>query len=155
VVFVGLCLGAATFLSTEQGIAAFIAFAIVCAIGALRAVGRRQRVGDAGATIGLGFATFLFLVFVVAGRGTLGVLRYNFRSVPMDQYWYFGAPPSVFISSWSALPGMLWHAWPVGLAIVLGVVLLVIRLRAVARATDDDSARQAGALALLSTYGIV
>ena len=152
---IGACLGAALCLSTEQGMAAFLAFGIVTVASLIRPTERASRVGDAAATLAMGIASFLLLVFLVAGQGTAGVLRYNLRSVPMDQFWYFGAPPSVFISSWSALPGMLWHAWPVGLAIVLGVAAVASRLRAVARAPGDVDARRADALALLAAYGLV
>lgn len=155
VIVIGACLGAAMFLSTEQGMAAFLAVGIVAAATLIRPADRARRLGDAAATLAIGIASFLFFVFVVAGRGTAGVLRYNFRSVPMDQFWYFGAPPNVFISSWSALPGMLWHAWPVGLAIGLGVAAVAFRLRAVAGAADDNDARRADALALLAVYGLV
>jgi len=155
VVAIGVSLGAATFLSTEQGIAAFLAFGLVIAATLIRKSDRVARAVDGAATLAIGIASFLLLVFVVAGRGTADVLRYNFRAVPMDQFWYFGAPPSVFVSSWSALPGMLVRAWPVGLAIVLGLVSVAVRLRAVAAPLEEDATRRADALALLAVYGLV
>jgi hypothetical protein len=155
IIAIGGCLGAAMFLSTEQGMAAFLAFGVVAAASMIRPTDRLGRAVDGVTTLAIGVTAFLVLVVVVAGRGTAGVLRYNFRSVPMDQFWYFGAPPSVFISSWSALPGMLWRAWPIGLAIVLGVVAVVVRLRAVAGATEDVATRRADALALLAVYGLI
>ncbi len=91
----------------------------------------------------------------MAGRGALGVLRYNFRAVPLDQYWYFGAPPNVFISSWSRLPGLLVHVWPVGLAVVLITVAVGVCLNRVARARDARAAHRADALALFAVYGLV
>ena len=148
------CVGAALFLSTEQGIAAVLAFCVVSAC-AHEAGRRARRFADAAGTAAIGVATFLVLVFLVAGRGTFAVLRYNFRAVPLDQYWYFGAPPNVFISSWSRLPAMLVHVWPVGLAMVLIAVAVGVCLHRVARAPDAEAARRSDALALFAVYGLV
>jgi len=154
-VLTGLGLGLAVFLSTEQGIAAVLAFCVVSALALTRPGDRARRFADAAATVAIGVATFLLLVFLVAGRGTRGVLNYNFRAVPMDQYWYFGGPPNVFISSWTRLPGMLVHVWPVGLAVTLIVVAVVICLTRVARVQETEAAHRADALALFAVYGLV
>jgi hypothetical protein len=151
----GLCLGLALFLSTEQGIAAVLAFCVVSAVALFRPVDRPRRFVAAASTVLLGVATFLLLVFLVAGRGTLGVLNYNFRAVPMDQYWYFGGPPNVFISSWARLPGMLIHVWPVGVALALIIVAAVVCLTRVARGRDAETVRRLDALALFAVYGLV
>ena len=151
----GFCLGVALFLSTEQGIAAILAYCIVSAVALFRPVDRARRVVEAANTVLLGVATFLLLVFLVAGRGISGVLSYNFRAVPMDQYWYFGAPPNVFISSWARLPGMLVHVWPVGAAIVLIAVAVGVCLTRVARSRDVETMRRNDALALFAVYGLV
>jgi hypothetical protein len=150
-----VCLGLALFLSTEQGIAAVLAFCVVSALALTRPGARARRFADAAGTAAIGVATFLVLVFLVAGRGTFAVLRYNFRAVPLDQYWYFGAPPNVFISSWSRLPAMLVHVWPVGLAMVLIAVAVGVCLNRVARAPDAEAARRSDALALFAVYGLV
>ena len=151
----GLCLGLALFLSTEQGIAAILAFCVVSGAALFRPPERARRLVGALNTVLLGIATFLLLVFLVAGHGTVGVLSYNFRAVPMDQYWYFGAPPNVFISSWARLPGMLLHVWPVGVAVVLIVVAVVVCLTRVARGGDAETVRRSDALALYAVYGLV
>jgi hypothetical protein len=151
----GLCLGLALFLSTEQGIAAALAFCVVSVLALRRPGDRARRFADAAATAAIGVVTLLLLVFLVAGRGTLGVLRYNFRAVPLDQYWYFGAPPNVFISSWSRLPAMLVHVWPVGLAVVLIAVAVGVCLTRVTRVHDTEAAHRADAVALFAVYGLV
>ena len=166
-IVVGLLLGVALFLSTEQGIAMVLAFGIVSACSLLRAGERARRGAAAAGTVVIGAAMFLLLVCAVAGRGTLGVLRYNFRAVPMDQYWYFGAPPNVLISSWSQFLGILIHVRPIGLG-VLGIIVAtaVCLLRAArqtdpfagsggASASDDAPARRADAMALYAVYGLV
>ena len=155
VIATGLCLGTAVVLSTEQGIAIALAFCIMYAVSFLRPADRGTRLVDAAGTLLIGAATFLSLVWSVAGRGTFGVLNYNFRAVPMDQYWYFGAPPVVFISSWGQLPGMLVRVWPVGLALGLVSIAVVVCLVRAVRAADDDAVRRADALALLAVYGLV
>jgi hypothetical protein len=152
---VGLCLGVAMFLSTEQGIAAILAFCVVSVFAVTRAGDRTGRIADAGATILIAALTFLLLLFAVAGRGMFGVLNYNFRAVPMDQYWYFGAPPVVFISSWGALPAMLVHVWPVGLALLLIAIAVVVCLARVTKTSDPDAARRADAMALFAVYGMI
>jgi hypothetical protein len=151
----GVCLGLALFLSTEQGIAAVLAFCVVSAVGGFRRYDRGGRIADAIATVAIGVATFLLLVLLVAGRGTFGVLNYNFRAVPMDQYWYFGAPPNVFISSWARFPGILVHVWPVGLAVALILIAVGVCLTRVARAPEPETARRSDALALFAVYGLV
>lgn len=151
---VGCCLGLALFLSTEQGMAATLAFVVVSSVALVRPESRGGRLRGIVATVILGVAVFLALVFVVAGRETFGVLRYNFRAVPMDQFWYFGAPPVVFIPSWSSVPTMLRAAWPIGLAIVLGIVTAAGLLLRVARNAGGDG-RRAEAFALLALYGLI
>jgi hypothetical protein len=152
---VGLCLGVAIFLSTEQGIAAVLAFGVVSAVALVRPGNRARQIAGASGTLLIAVATFLLLVFAVARHGTFGVLNYNFRAVPMDQYWYFGAPPVVFISSWGALPGMLVHVWPVGLALLSITVTVAVCLARVATSRDADSQRRVDAFALLAVYGLI
>jgi hypothetical protein len=151
----GLCLGLALFLSTEQGIAIVLAFCVVSGVALTRPSTRGERIADAVGTVAVGVATFLLLILLVARGGTLGVLSYNLEAVPMDQYWYFGAPPNVFISSWGRLPGMLVHVWPVGAAVALILVAVAVCLTRVARVRGTGSEQRADALALFAVYGLV
>ena len=155
VIATGLCLGVAVFLSTEQGIAAILAFCVVSGVAITRPGERGARFADATGTVLFAAATFLLLVAAVAGRGTFEVLNYNLRAVPMDQYWYFGGPPNVFISSWGRLPGMLLRVWPVGLGVALIVLAAGVCLARVATVRESDAAHHADALALFAIYGLI
>ena len=84
-----------------------------------------------------------------------GALRYNLRLVPMDQYWYFGAPPNVFVPSWSAGLRMLWAAPLVGCAVVFSAIVAVYYLRRFWREPRGDASQRHFAFAFLATYGFI
>jgi hypothetical protein len=83
----------------------------------------------------------------------MGALRYNLRLVPMDQYWFFGAPPNPFAGSWTDLVRMSISMPMVGIAIVLGIVATVVYSRALWRV--QQNIERPLALAFLATYGLV
>jgi hypothetical protein len=156
IVATGVVLGLALFVSTEQGLAALAAYIVVSLVTVLRANEKRRAAAAAGGTIGIAILALFVSEAMVAGfRGAAGALRYNFRLVPMDQYWYFGVPPSPFIPSWSSGFRMLLANPMMGLAILLGIAAAIVYLRRLWRtaATEDD--RRAEALAFYAAYGLV
>lgn len=151
----GVTIGAAMFLSTEQGLAAVMAYAIVSTVAFARKP-NRDRFIEAVATIGIAMVTLVLCLVCVGGvSGMRGALRYNFRVVPMDQYWYFGAPPNPFVTSWSDGLRMLRAAPPIGMAIVLAMIATVVLLRRVWQSPDGDAGRRSFALATLAVYGLL
>jgi hypothetical protein len=151
----GILLGASLFFSTEQGLALVAAFVLVSLVVTLRAPRRPEELTAAGATLAIAAAVlFLSLTLVGGFRGALGALRYNFVFVPMDQYWFFGAPPNPFVPSWAAGVGMAIEAWTIGLALFLGLVATAFYLVRVWKTSPNVSERD-HAFALLAVYGLV
>jgi len=151
----GVALGGALFLSTEQGLAAVAAYVIVCAVAVARRP-QRSRIIEATATVAVSVVTLGLCLVVVGGfSGMRGALRYNFRVVPADQYWYFGVPPNHFIPSWSAGVHMLAAVPPVAAALLLAVIAASVLLRRLWLAPDGDPGRRSFALSMLAVYGLL
>ncbi|HVX41679.1 MAG TPA: hypothetical protein VHB25_19115 [Gemmatimonadaceae bacterium] len=152
----GIMLGVSLFLSTEQGLAVTAAYAIVGFVAALRREDRRAKLIEWGATLAIAVLTLMVALTCVAGiTGARGALRYNFRLVPMDQYWYFGAPPNTFVPSWGAGFRMLFAAPHIGLPPVLAIAAAVYYLRRFWGATDAGTRRWSISLAMLLAYGAI
>jgi hypothetical protein len=148
----GVLLGLALLLGTEQGVASIGALAIVTFIAALR---QKRWVGPAMAVVIpaiTAIGVYLLVVLLLAGPRFVGsVLHFNFREVPQDQLWYFGAPPNPFLSKWSEfLPLLSVARW----WIVLGAAV-VIALRGLWRESRDADPRRAVAEAFLMVYGVI
>src|SRR4029079_16860813 len=95
------------------------------------------------ASLGIAVVVFLVALLMVGGvAGMRGSLRYNFRSIPMDQYWCFGAPPNVFVPSWKAGVRMLIAVPPIGIAVGLGVVAAIWYCWSFARSAEVESQRR-------------
>lgn len=155
----GLTLGAALFFSTEQGIAVTLAYVIVAGVAFVRTRNRRARAIESAATLVLAVLALVVLEMLVGGyAGMRGALRYNFSIVPKEQYWYFGVPPNSFIPSWSALlPGLV-RIWPIGLALLLGLLAslwYLVRLWRTGESDESEGERRAFALASLPIYGVI
>jgi len=156
VVIGGAMLGMSLFMSTEQGLAAVLAFALVSLLGILGQPDRRERALELGASLGIAIVLFLVALLLVGGfAGMRGALRYNFRVIPMDQYWYFGAPPNVFVPSWRAAVRMLIAVPPIGIPVVLGAVAAIWYCWSFARSADAASRQRRFAFAFLAVYGVV
>jgi uncharacterized membrane protein len=156
IVATGGMLGIALFVSTEQGLAATGAFIIVSALLCMRRPAKLRELIDAASTLGVAVATLLIALASVGGlRGATGALRYNFKLVPMDQYWFFGAPPNPFIPSWSDGVRMLISTPTVGLAIVLGLAAVIVYARRLWRVPTGSPGRREVALAFLAVYGVL
>jgi hypothetical protein len=152
----GAMLGVALFVSTEQGLAAAGAFVLVSALLVVRRPAKSRQLLDAAATLAVGVATLFVALAVVGGfRGAAGALRYNFKLVPMDQYWFFGAPPNPFIPSWTDAFRMLFATPIIGLALAVGLAAVVIYGRRLWRVPVGESGRLEAALAFFATYGVL
>jgi hypothetical protein len=153
---VGSMIGFGLFVSTEQGLAAVLALSLVSVLAILTRGERRGRSIELTITLGIAIVVFVLALVAVGGFGGMrGALRYNFRLVPMDQYWYFGAPPNVFIPSWSAGFRMLVRTPPIGFPIALCICAVAWYCWSLARTRDERWARRQFALAFLSVYGLI
>lgn len=151
----GLVLGTSLFVSTEQGLSVLVAYVLVSALFAVRSSDRRAAALELVSAVAIGVCTLALLLFAVGGvSGLRGALRYNFRVVPMDQYWYFGAPPNVFVPSWGAGFRMVLATPSIAIALLGSVIAAVAYARRAWRTTDDDR-RRAVALAIMSVYALV
>jgi hypothetical protein len=84
----------------EQGSASIAAFIVVKAILAVRRRDGRELLRAAG-VVALAGILFVLILFVMTPTGFRSVIEFNFRSLPRDQFWYFGGPPNLFLFSWS------------------------------------------------------
>lgn len=156
VVATGLTLGVALLLSTEQGLAVTLAYAVVSAVAIVRNDDRLQQSLEAAGTLAVGVATLVAGLLAVGGfAGMRGALHYNFQIVPMDQYWFFGSPPNVFVPSWSAGFRMAIGVPMIGMALLLGIGASVVSLVRLWRAPVGESRPRAFALAVLPVYGLI
>jgi hypothetical protein len=156
IVAVGITLGLAMFISTEQGLAAVLAFVIVSVVAAIGRTHVLARAIETVATFALAIVVLVVALLMVGGlAGMRGALRYNFRLVPMDQYWFFGSPPNVFLPSWREGTRMLLEAPVIGLAIVLSVVAALSYFRRLWRERREEPNPRDFALAILSLYGLI
>jgi len=84
----------------EQGTAQIAALVAVKAVVALRRRDGREFLRTATA-VALGGVFFVLALIVITPTGFASVIAYNFRSLPGDQFWYFGGPPNLFLFTWS------------------------------------------------------
>lgn len=80
----------------EQGSASVAAFMVVQVFLALRRRDTKELVRSV-AVVALSGALFILILFVMTPKGFLSVIAFNFRSLPADQFWYFGGPPNPFL----------------------------------------------------------
>jgi hypothetical protein len=123
----GVLLGLAMLLGTEQAMASVAALAITRAAISLRQGHWRIEASRFAVEASTAVATFLVVVFALAGSSTASVLRFNFGEVPQDQFWYFGAPPNPFLSRWSEIPPMLADHTRWWIIIAAGVVIGIVQ----------------------------
>jgi hypothetical protein len=155
-VLAGLALGGALLLGTEQGVAAILALLLATLAVAVRTRRQSGYLADCAVAIAVGVATLVAALAVMGGlSGMRGALAYNFRSVPMDQYWYFGVPPNVFISSWHVLPRMLTAIWQIPATLAAGCAMVVFGLRRVSPESHPSEDRRQLALTVLALYGLI
>ena len=152
----GVALGAALFVSTEQGLAVALAYAAVSVLAVVRRDTRWRQFIEFTGTLAIAGLTLVMCLIVVGGwAGMLGALGYNFVVVPKDQYWYFGAPPNLFVPSWTRGAALAIIIWPIGLALLLGSVATVRYAHRFWRNPNGDRSRRHFALAILPIYGLL
>jgi hypothetical protein len=153
---VGAALGLSMFFSTEQGLAVVIAYLCASAFAMVRRSNRRGQLAESVSAVMTSVIVLVSCLMLVGGTsGVRGALRYNFRIVPMDQYWYFGAPPNAFVDSWRSLPGMLIRAPLIGGGLVLALVAAVVYVGRFWSTPEGDPGRRNFALLLLPIYALV
>jgi hypothetical protein len=151
-----LTLGCSLVFGTEQGLAVLLALIIVTIVVALASRDRRTYLVD-GAVVALGgFATLLAVLLVIGGPvGMKAALTYNFRTIPMDQYWYFGSPPNLFLATWSAMPELFRGLPRIPIAVLGGLVIVVLMLYRLWRDADSPNMRRQFALSVVMLYGVI
>jgi hypothetical protein len=155
-VLTGVVLGLSLFFGSEQGLALIVAIAVGAAIAVVVGRNRLADLAEAGAAIGVGIVTLVVALLVVGGvDGMRGAIWYNFRLVPMDQYWYFGAPPNHFVSGWDSLVELMTAFPRVPIALITGIAGALYAARRYSRADDATVARQEYALTVFAIYGVV
>lgn len=155
-VVTGLGLGAALFISTEQGLAVTAAYVVVSLVAVIRRGERRRQVMESGGAIAIAIGTLVCCLLAIGGpAGMRGALNYNFRIVPRDQYWFFGAPPNLFISSWRAALDFAIKIPSVTACVVLGVTFAAVYLSRLWRVSEGEDGRRNFALGVLPVYGVI
>ena len=152
----GLIVGGSLVLGTEQGLATILALVIATGVAALRSTDRRAFLVDTGLIIAIGVASLLMILGIIGGvDGARRALTYNFRLVPMDQYWYFGSPPNLFLSSWSVIPSMMMALKRIPITLVCGAIAVGLNLRWLWRDVNGPRAREQFAFTVMALYGLI
>jgi hypothetical protein len=112
-------LAATVLCGIEQGFAAIAAFILLKTILALRQRDVRG-LARAVAAVALSGILFVLILATMTPTGFASVIEFNFRSLPADQFWYFGGPPNLFLFHWSQLD--LFVNYPIWTLIVVGMV---------------------------------
>jgi hypothetical protein len=155
-VVAGVVIGAALVLGTEQGLAVLMAYIVVSAFLVMFAHDRRPLLRDVATTLAAAVAAVLILLLIIGGpRGVAGALRYNLRLVPGDQFWYFGAPDSVFAPDWPSVFILMRQMPRIPLALVGAIATIAVYLRRLRREPEGDAGRRHAALAVLAVYGLI
>jgi hypothetical protein len=103
----------------EQGSATIAAFLGVKAVLALRRRDGNDLLRAAG-VVALGGVFFVMILVVMTPTGFGSVIAFNFRSLPGDQFWYFGGPPNPFLYTWSQF--LMFGSYVTWTVIVAGMV---------------------------------
>jgi hypothetical protein len=138
-------------LGTEQGMAVVAAFG---AMQLLLAIKRRtlRPLVDAAISIASGVAAYVGFLLIVGGvAGCRNALRYAFRDVPADQFWYFGTPPNRFLGQWFDVFGDMFYAPTFGFCLMVTLIVVAILWRA---RTERDE-RVLHAVSVLLIYGLL
>jgi hypothetical protein len=153
---VGVSLGLALVMGTEQGLAALMALVIATAILAVRGRERIAYAVDAVVEIALGVGTLVVVLIAIGGvEGMRSAIQYNFKLVPLDQYWYFGSPPNLFLSSWTSMPALLATIPRIPLTLLAGVIVVVACSRQLVRSANTPAERERFAFTVLALYGLI
>lgn len=140
----------------EQGSATIAAFIGVKAVLALRRRDGNDLLQAAGAVL-LGGVFFVTMLFVMTPTGFGSVIAFNFRSLPGDQFWYFGGPPNPFLFTWSQfLMFGRYMTWTIIVAGMVGWTLMRLwRSSTLAHAPDIAAEGFLAVYALASTASML
>lgn len=148
----GVLLGLGLLLGTEQGMASLAALALTRAAVSLRRGGWQLEARRFAIEAATAVTTFLIVVVALAGTHTASVLRFNFREVPQDQLWYFGAPPNPFLSRWSEIPPMLADHMRWWITIAAALVVAIVQFW---RARPEEDSRRPTTDLFLVIYAVI
>lgn len=147
----GLALALSLALGSEQGLSVIVAFAAMQMLLAMkRRTLRPLAEGAASVTMGIG-AYLLFLLIAGGPTGCRNALRYAFKDVPGDQFWYFGSPPNAFLSRW--LDVVTEPYFMSAIVFTLTATAVVVVWFWLASAPEDEGALHA--VAVLLIYGLL
>ncbi|MEY2549594.1 MAG: hypothetical protein QOD64_2176 [Verrucomicrobiota bacterium] len=146
-----VALGLALALGSEQGLAVIVAFV---ATQMLLAIKHRtvRPLADGAVSVMIGIGTYLLFLVIIGGpSGCRNALRYAFKDVPGDQFWYFGSPPNAFLSRWPDVFTEPYFVSALALTVTAAIVVFIFFWRA--SAPDDE--RVLHAVAVLMMYGLI
>jgi len=138
-------------LGTEQGMAVVVAFG---AMQMLLAIKHRtlRPLFDAAVAIVSGVVAYVGFLLIVGGpAGCRSALRYAFRDVPADQFWYFGTPPNRFFGQWFDVFGDPFYAPMFGFCLIVTLIAVTILWRS----RTERGERVLHAVAVLLIYGLL
>ncbi|HEY6219548.1 MAG TPA: hypothetical protein VIV65_05800, partial [Gemmatimonadaceae bacterium] len=151
----GLAMGVSILMGTEQGLAVILAYVLVAMMVAIRTKQWRAMLEELGIALVTAAAVYVVFVGMIGGMaGVRGAFRFNFKLIPMDQYWYFGVPPNDFIGSWGRLwPRLITQPMTL-IALVVGGAVAGVWTRRVWRGGTAATAMDRS-LAVMLLYGLI
>jgi hypothetical protein len=151
VIVTAVLIAVALFLGTEHGLALIAAFGVMQLLSAWKHRSFHQLL-DAVAGIAAGACGYVLILIAIGGpAGCRNALRFAFRSLPADQFWYFGSPPNTFLSSWSQVfhdPNIIPN-----FGIAIPIILVVVAL--FWRSFEESDERVLHAVAFFVIYGLI
>lgn len=155
-VLLGVTIGLALLFGSEQGLATIAALGIATIVMAIRSTARKEYVVDSAAAIAIGVVTLMVCLTMIGGvSGMRSALVYNFKIVPLDQYWYFGSPPNVFLATWGTIPKTMMLIPRMPVTLLVGVCAAVVYVALLWRNANSENARERFALAAFVLYGLI
>lgn len=126
----GCCIGLGFVVGTEHAVCLILAlvfavtlFVIQAALnGSLRStIG--QNIQFLAIALGVAVVCSTLMLWLLCGvDGAKNAVYYSLVELPMDQFWYFGAPPMPFLGAWKDLlvtPHVVWTLLPTYVAIII------------------------------------
>jgi hypothetical protein len=155
-ILAGFFAGASLLLGSEQGIALLLAAGLVGLLEVLPGGKREARIAllAAAATAVATVAVLLAIATHGDSAAMRAILKYNFREVPEDQFWYFGAEPQPTLTRWGQFFAGPHPFRPIVLSIVALAVAVRLRWR-LRGSIEERSIRLVDAGILLVGYGAV
>lgn len=142
---VAFCLG------TEQGMALFVAFCFMQLLLSVKERRIRPLLDGALGVLTAGGLIALFHIVIGGATGLRRALGYQLGSVVLDQFWYFGSPPNIFVPEWKQLltdPFVLMN-------VPAGIIGIAVSFYLFWKSSDARSTSISFATSLLLVYGMV